>query len=179
MKKRTGFLIAGLVLALPLSACSKATEHMSADHMQSEQMAENNMHTTQAVKVDHTQDRKAVEAALQNYAQQITTKDMNAMAKYVLTDGEDFTIFEGKGTNIGWADYRDNHLAPELADKDLVFTKYNFTDFKTFVDGALAAVTFTIDAAYTYKGKSAAHKSHGTAILKKVDGQWKLAHMQS
>ncbi|HFE38467.1 MAG TPA: nuclear transport factor 2 family protein, partial [Gammaproteobacteria bacterium] len=120
-----------------------------------------------------------VEAVMSNYSKQITAKNLAAMEAYVLTDGEDFTIFEGKGTNIGWADYRDNHLAPELADEDLVFTKYDFMDFKTNVDGNLATVTFSIDAAYNYKGKEASHMGHGTAILKKIDGQWKIAHMQT
>ncbi|GEM_PF-4351448 len=179
MKTYAKLLAVGLVTIIPLSGCARSSDHMDTNHMTTNQMASEQKVPARMSPADMSAERQAVETTLQNYARQVTTKDLQAMSKYVLTDGEDFTIFEGKGTNIGWADYRDNHLAPELANKDLVFTKYEFTNFRTFVDGDLAAASFTIDAAYTYKGKAAAHKSHGTAILKKVDGQWKLAHMQS
>ncbi|HFE38437.1 MAG TPA: nuclear transport factor 2 family protein, partial [Gammaproteobacteria bacterium] len=167
-------------LALPLSACSGANEHMGSKQTV-EHMDDGHSHTetTAPIEANMSHEAKNVEAVMSNYSKQITAKDLAAMEAYVLTDGEEFTIFEGKGTNIGWADYRDNHLAPELANEDLVFTKYDFIDFKTFVDGNIAAVTFSIDAAYNYKGKEASHVGHGTAILKKVDGKWKIAHMQT
>jgi len=171
MKTMTKTILLAISFGLPLAACSGASEHMDAGQPQSKQV--------QPMQADMTMERQSVETVLTSYSSQITAKDLAAMEPYVLTDGEDFTIFEGKGTNIGWADYRDNHLAPELAGKDLVFTKYNFINFKTSVSGDLAAVTFSIDAAYTYKGKDTSHLGHGTAILKKINGQWKIAHMQT
>lgn len=162
-----------LAFALPLTACSGANTNTNANTG-----APNNM-TTEAVRADMSREVKSVESVMENYSKQITAKNLSAMETYVFTEGEDFTIFEGKGKNIGWADYRDNHLAPELANEDLVFTKYDFTNFKTFVGGNVAAITFSIDAAYNYKGKETSHMGQGTAILKKVDGTWKITHMQT
>ncbi len=171
MKINTKIIVMVAALALPLAACSGETEHMDDGHSHNEMAA--------PAQTNISMEAKSVEAVMENYSKQITAKDLEAMEAYVFTDAEDFTIFEGKGTNIGWADYRDNHLAPELADEDLVFTKYDFINFKTFVDGNVAAITFSIDAAYNYKGKEASHMGHGTAILKKVDGKWKITHMQT
>jgi len=187
MKNITKTLIVAAAFTLPLAACSQAqnSDHMDGDKAQvmksTEHMDDGHNHDgdAKAMTSNMSAEAKNVEATLQNYSKQITAKDLKAMAAYVLTDGIDFTIFEGKGSNIGWADYRDNHLAPELANEDLVFTKYDFINFKTFVDGNVAAVTFSIDAAYTYKDKEASHMGQGTAILKKVDGKWKIAHMQT
>lgn len=101
------------------------------------------------------------------------------MEAFVLPNGTDFTIFEGKGTNIGWADYRDHHLAPEFANKDLVFTRYEYKDYKTNISGDLATATFTIDMAYTYKGEDKSFTRHGTAILRNINGTWKIAHLHT
>ncbi len=171
MKVMTKIIMVTAIFALPITACSNANEHMDDGQTHNEKTV--SMVSNISVEV------KNVENVMENYSKQITAKDLKAMEAYVLADGDDFTIFEGKGTNIGWADYRDNHLAPELADEDLVFTKYDFINFKTNVSGDLATVTFSIDAAYNYKGKEASHMRHGTAILKKIDGQWKIAHMQT
>jgi len=160
-----------LVLAMPLSACSNGTEHM----------ADSDQHNEDAdVKpVNMSTERQNVEQILTNYSKQITAKNLGAMEPFVFTEGNQFTIFEGKGTNTGWADYRDNHLAPELANEDLVFTKYDFINFNTNVSGDVAAITFSIDAAYEYKGEGSAHMGRGTAILRKVGGDWKIAHLHT
>jgi len=183
MKNITKTLIVAAAFTIPLAACSQAQNSDQIDETQmtksTEHVDDGHSHDAKAMTSNMSAEAKNVETTMQNYSKQITAKDLQAMAAYVFTDGDDFTIFEGKGKNIGWADYRDNHLAPELANEDLVFTKYDFINFKTFVDGNVAAVTFSIDAAYTYKGEETSHMGQGTAILKKVDGKWKIAHMQT
>ncbi len=177
MKKTTKILIVATAFALPLAACSGAQTPQNVDDTKVETSV---VEVVEAVKeVDVAAARQAVQATLESYAKLINAKDVAAMEAYVLPDGLDFTIFEGKGKNIGWADYRDNHLAPEFDNPDLVFTKYEYSNFKTNVSGDLATATFLIDMAYTYKGKASEVTRNGTAILKNVDGSWKVAHLHT
>lgn len=72
---------------------------------------------------------------LRNYAAEIKSKDMAEIEKYVVTS-EDFTIFEGGHINLGWLDYRTNHLGPEL--KSSLEFQYNYEDIKAQVMGDMA-----------------------------------------
>lgn len=88
---------------------------------------------------------------------------------------KDVTIFEGAGINNGWADYRDNHLGPELKSfQDLQWAHANI------VVHALGATAAYVTADYTikYKVGDRAVDSGGIAthVLVKEDGQWKIRH---
>jgi ketosteroid isomerase-like protein len=167
MKNVTKTFIVAMVFTLPLAACSQP---------QSTEPVDGGVKTI----IDNTEAMsKDVVSTLNSYAQLINAKDVAAMGGFVLPDGEDFTIFEGKGKNVGWADYRDHHLAPEFDNADLVFTKYEYSNYKTNVSGALATATFTINMAYTYKGNDSEVTRNGTAILKNVNGGWKISHLHT
>lgn len=176
MKRLLKTIIIPLSLGILAASCSaqQSTEHMGDGHSHDGSMQSSAVNTS-----DTSQKNQSIEAVLNNYSQQINAKNLASMESYVLASGTDFTIFEGKGTNIGWADYRDNHLAPEFGNEDLVFTKYEFTDYRTNVSGDLATATFSINMAYTYKNEDKAFIKHGTAILKKTNGAWKIAHLHT
>lgn len=173
MKQLLKILIVPVSLGILVTSCSapQTSSHMDDGHEHNEQV--------QSKMVDTSIVRQAVEGVLKQYSDQIIAKDVAGMEKYILAEGTGFTIFEGKGTNIGWADYRDHHLAPEFANEDLVFTKYEYKDYKTSVSGTLASATFTIDMAYTYKGEDKTFTRHGTAILKNIKVAWKIAHLHT
>ncbi len=173
MKNISKKLALPLALGLLVASCSA---QQSGDQINDGSSRES---LTQKVSVNLSQEKQNVEALLTNYSSLINAKDLAAMEAFVLLDGTDFTIFEGKGNNIGWTDYRDNHLAPEFANQDLVFTKYEFKDYRTNVSGDLASATFAIDMAYNYKGKNSSMTRNGTAILKNINGVWKIAHLHT
>jgi hypothetical protein len=54
---------------------------------------------------------EAIKAWLKGYDAAFAAKDLEKLATFYHAD---VTIFEGGGVNRGWADYRDNHLGPEL-----------------------------------------------------------------
>ena len=54
-----------------------------------------------------------IRAFLAAYDRAFVAKDLDRLAAFYHPD---VTIFEGGGVNRGWADYRDNHLGPELAE---------------------------------------------------------------
>ncbi|PCI53089.1 MAG: hypothetical protein COB36_13380 [Alphaproteobacteria bacterium] len=173
MKNLSKKLLIPLSFGLLAASCSpgQTAEHMDDGHSHDG--------STQQMSVNTSQENRNIESVLSSYSGLINSKDVAAMEAFVLPNGTDFTIFEGKGTNIGWADYRDHHLAPEFANEDLVFTKYDYKDYKTNVSGDLATASFSIDMAYTYKGEDKTFTRHGTAILKKVNGAWKIAHLHT
>lgn len=88
---------------------------------------------------------------------------------------KDVTIFEGAGINNGWADYRDNHLGPELKSfQDLQWAHTNI------VVHSLGTTAAYVTADYTIKYKSGERMvdSGGIAthVLVKESGQWKIRH---
>jgi hypothetical protein len=68
-------------------------------------------------------DEAAVRDALMKNALSFEKNDV-AMASQVWANDESLTVFENGRANIGWADFRDHHLAPEMS--GMKNTKYSF-----------------------------------------------------
>ena len=54
-----------------------------------------------------------IKQLLTSYDEAFNAKSMDRLAAFYHPD---VTIFEGGGVNRGWADYRDHHLGPEMAE---------------------------------------------------------------
>lgn len=93
--------------------------------------------------------------------------------------GEDFTIFEGSGSDIGWAVYRDHHLVPEFAAEHVTFHVYDWSGYSVQVDQEMAFATFDIRMEYEVRGEARERDAHGTAILVRTGDGWKLAHLHT
>ncbi len=120
-----------------------------------------------------------VAKTLRAYALALQISDLPGVESHVAKEGTEFTIFEGKGANIGWADYRDNHLAPELNNPDFKITQYEFAKITDTVSGDWASATFAINMSYTYKGEAKNSNSRGTAVLKQENGKWVITHLHT
>jgi ketosteroid isomerase-like protein len=100
-------------------------------------------------------------------------KDLARLATFYHPD---VTIYEGGGINNGWADYRDNHLGPELkAFQDLQFA-HSATKVTMLPGGESAYAT----SRYTIKAKMGDRllDSEGleTLLLLKGPDGWKIRH---
>ena len=104
-----------------------------------------------------------------------------AEATQVWANDESLTVFEQGHANYGWADYRDNHLGPEM--REMKNTKYAFSDIRVHLAGKTAWATFkyTISADVTDNGKQRHVDGGGlgTAVLEQRDGQWRIVHWHS
>jgi ketosteroid isomerase-like protein len=104
-----------------------------------------------------------------------------AEATKVWANDESLTIFESGHANYGWADYRDNHLGPEM--KEMKNTKYEFSDMKIHLAGktAWATLKYTISADIGEAGKTRHVEGGGlgTAILEKRSDGWRIVHWHS
>ena len=115
------------------------------------------------------------EALLQNAAG-FERNDL-AMVSRVWANDESVTVFESGHANYGWADYRDHHLAPEMA--ELKNTKYGLSDIKIRVSGSTAWATFKYTISADTKEKHVEGGGLGTAILEERSGRWLIVHWHS
>lgn len=91
--------------------------------------------------------------------------------------GDSATIVEGAGISRGWADYRDNHLSPEL--KELRITRYQPSDIEVHVAGDVAWAIFRYSLMGEAAGKPVDIVGRGTAVLERRDGRWVVRHTQT
>lgn len=102
--------------------------------------------------------------------------DMAAMEKTWAND-ESVTVFESGHANYGWADYRDNHLGPEM--KEMKNTKYSLSDIKAKVSGNTAWATFKYAISADIGTRHVDGAGLGTAVLEKRGPDWKIVHWHS
>lgn len=125
-------------------------------------------------------DEGAIRAALLKSASTFEKNDLPGASSVWATD-ESLTIFESGHANYAWADYRDNHLVPEMG--EMKNTKYDFSDMKIHVAGKTAWVTlkYSISADVPENGKMRHVDGGGlgTAVLENRAGQWRIVHWHS
>ena len=81
-------------------------------------------------------------------------------------------ILTDNATTHGWAEYRDQHLAPEL---DRLKAGYAHTAVEATVRGDFAYVAFR--RVFGKAGTPELKEGRGTAVLEKIDGRWTIVHL--
>ena len=99
--------------------------------------------------------------------------DMAAL-NAVWANDESVTVFESGHANYGWADYRDNHLAPEL--KEMKNVKYRLSDIRAKVSGATAWATFKYALTADVGARRVEVAGLGTAVLERRGQEWRIVH---
>ena len=118
-------------------------------------------------------DEEGVRRALVDNVSGFERNDL-AMLSKVWAQDESVTVFENGSANYGWADYRDNHLKPEMAEMKNV--KYALTDIKPHVAGNAAWATFKYTFSADLKERHVEGAGLGTAVLERRDGRWQIVH---
>lgn len=122
----------------------------------------------------HGGDAAAIEAWLSGYDAAFMARDLDRLGTFYHPE---VTIYEGGGVNNGWADYRDNHLGPELKElQDLQFSHAN-RRVHLLEGGRAAYVTST----YAIKGRLGEREIDSAGletlvVLKDASGSWKIRH---
>ena len=122
-----------------------------------------------AQSAEEDQIRELVES-MAEYAQ---VGDLEALGE-LYAAGEDVHIIEGSGVNHGWTDYRDHHLAPELAEFEN-FT-YRYYNVEPQVRGDVAWASFRYELATDTPSGHVEVEGRGTAILERREGRWLIVH---
>lgn len=86
-------------------------------------------------------------------------------------------IIEGAGVNHGWADYRDHHLKPEIAEFENF--RYRYFDVEPQVRGDVAWASFRYDLAVDTPRGHVEVDGRSTTILERRDGRWLVVHLHT
>ena len=121
----------------------------------------------------HDDNEKAVSEVLQQEAAAFEKGDVEALNRFWAND-EWVSVFESGGADIGWANYRDHHLIPEM--KELKNTKHTLSDIKVRVAGKTAWATFKYALAGDIKDRHIDVNGLGTAVLEERNGRWLIVH---
>ncbi len=118
-------------------------------------------------------DATSVRNVLQQNTAAFARNDLATLDRIWAND-ESVTVFENGHANYGWRDYRDNHLAPEMA--EMKNTKYALTDIVPHVAGNTAWATFKYTIAADIGTRRVEGSGLGTAVLEKRAGRWVIVH---
>jgi uncharacterized membrane protein/ketosteroid isomerase-like protein len=176
------------VMALPAQAGAEHSHEDGAEHSHDEAATEEageHSHEPPAATADAATPvpeitlspaEAEVVAALNAYHEALTQGDAAAVEGYVLPDDR-FVMFEGKHTNFGWADYRDNHLKGELADLSKV--RFRLSGYRVQLDGGLAYVSFIFNVLPKTGPEMDFGKGRATAVLVATGSGWKVRHLHT
>ena len=114
-------------------------------------------------------ERAAVEEVIRSLGEYFQAGDMGGAETLFRSGG--MHILTNDATTHGWAEYRDQHLAPEL---DIDGLRYAHTAVEPVVRGAVAWVAFRREISGTGTTPS---EGRGTAVLEKIDSRWIIAHL--
>ncbi len=116
-----------------------------------------------------------IQRFINDYDAAFNARSMDRLAGFYHAD---VTIFEGGGVNQGWADYRDHHLGPEMAEfLTVAFAHSNVVVHVLGADRRTAYVT----SEYTLKVHMKERDVDGGGLetlilLKGDDGAWRIRH---
>lgn len=110
---------------------------------------------------------------LKGYDAALLAKDLDTLGRFYHPD---VTIFEGAGVNNGWADYRDQHLGPEL--KAFENLEFGHSNRRVQMLGDRAAL---VTSEYFLKAKMKERTIDAVGretliVERQADGSWKIRH---
>lgn len=119
--------------------------------------------------------RQSVLKTIDEYRAAMTGKSLDKLAGAV---DPALTVMEGVYLNTSWADYRDNHIGPEMKE----WKEFRIADpelVSLSVDGdwayAVTRATYTL----VFPDKSLVLAGAETFVLRKSDGGWRIRHIHS
>ncbi len=117
----------------------------------------------------------AIRAFLEAYDRAFVARDLDRLAAFYHPE---VTIFEGGGVNRGWADYRDHHLGPELAEfEGLEFSHSEISPRLLGSDARSAYVTSEYRLKARIKEREIDAAGLETLVLVRDEGgAWRIRH---
>lgn len=125
--------------------------------------------------IEVSSDTSRVRATVEALFAAAERADMAALD--TLYAGEDLTVIEGAGINRTWAQYRDQHLGPEL--REFRNFRYRPSQIEAHVHGDQAWAIFRYSLRADYQGRELDQVGRGTAILERRNDRWVVRHTQT
>ena len=79
--------------------------------------------------------------------------------------------------NHGWADYRDNHLAPEL--ESFEDFSYRWFAIEPVVEGDASWAAFRYELSANTSSGAVEVEGRGTIVLRRRDSRWRVVHLHT
>lgn len=119
---------------------------------------------------------KAEEAILKVLADYRTAMEARSVDKLAEVVDSELLVLEGVHKNVGWADYRDNHIGPEMKDwKEFKVSDPKLLEVAVHGELAYAVQEATYDIVMADKTVSLAGAE--TFVLKKGPAGWRIRHL--
>lgn len=104
-------------------------------------------------------------------------RDDRAALERIWAHDETVLAFENGHANVGRADYRDNHLGPEMSAMEN--TKFALEDVRPRVSGSTAWATFRHSISADVKERKVEGTGLATVVLERREGRWRIVHWHS
>lgn len=114
-------------------------------------------------------ERAVVQQLIIRFGELVQAGDLEAIAALFPPRG--VHILTENATTHGWAEYRDQHLKPEMVRHE---GRYAHTAVEAVVRGTIAWVAFRREFG---QGRGQV-SGRGTAVLEKIDDRWVIVHLQ-
>lgn len=114
-------------------------------------------------------EREAVQQVIIRFGEYLQAGDLAAIEPLFRARGH---ILTDNATTHGWAEYRDQYLAPELP---RMRSGYAHTAVEAAVRGDVAWVAFR--RVFSGSGGTEDVQGRGTAVMVKVDDRWLIVHL--
>lgn len=115
----------------------------------------------------------AVASVLRDYRAGMEARSLEKLE--AVFDPELF-LFEGTHKNAGWADYRDNHIGPEMKE----WSEFKVVDTRV-LDAVVSTDVAVVATFSTYRivsgGKPVRLAAAESFVLTRRDGRWRIRHL--
>ena len=102
--------------------------------------------------------------------------EARSIEKLAETVDPDLLVLEGTTQNVGWPDYRDNHIGPEMKEwESLAYSEFKVVDCEVAGDLAWAATTAAVTIVTA--GKPMTLDVAESFVLRRKDGAWRIRHL--
>jgi len=119
---------------------------------------------------------RKVRGVVEALARKVQEGDLDALDT-LYAEGRGVHIIEGSGVNHGWADYRQHHLEPELAQfKNFA---YRYFGVEPVVRGNVSWASFRYELSTDTPSGHVEVEGRGTAVLERRSGQWRVVHLHT
>ena len=116
---------------------------------------------------------QAIHKVLAEYRAAFEARNTDKLAEVV---DKDLLVLEGTAKNVGWADYRDSHIGPEMKEwESLSYADPVAVDWQIEGDLGWAAVQSTVTI--VSGGKPMTIDAAETFVLRRSAGRWLIRHI--
>lgn len=117
--------------------------------------------------------KAAVTALIERYHAAMTARSVEKLGELVEPD---LTVLEGSHLNTSWADYRDNHIGPEMSEwRAFAISGRDLS--RVSIEGETAFAVEQATYTFTTVGETVILEGAQTFVARRTKAGWRLTHL--